>query len=106
MEFIAICIIGAIVAGVSAYTVVLINRLEHLIEETGSQIRDAEIFVKKSNDNLAEEIRSTVRAMNTNAKNTNLWVKKMQDDVKRAEANTAECMRIHALRKDYESNGE
>ena len=106
MELIIICIIGAIVAGISAYTIVIINRTEHLIKVTERQIKDAELYFKHSTDNLAEEIRSTVRAMNTNAKNTNAWVKKMQDDVKRAEANTADCMRIHALRKEYESNGE
>ena len=106
MEIIVICIIGAIVAGVSAYTVALVNKTEQLIKQTERQIRDAELYFKHSTDNLADEIRSTVRAMNTNAKNTNLWIKKMQDDVKRAESNTAECMRIHALRKEYESNGE
>ena len=101
MELIVLCIIGAAVAGMCAYMVTLINRVEELVKQTEYQINSAEMTFKQSTDYLASEIGRTVTAMNTNAKNTNAWVKKMQEDVRAAEKNTAECMRIHALRKEY-----
>ena len=105
MDGFTITIIGClllIILGMGATVVVAFRKVETILNETEKQIAGAEHTFKESTDFLASELGRTITVLNQNARNTNAWVKKMQDDVKRAENNTNECMRLHALRKNYE----
>ena len=112
MDGFTITIIGClllIILGMGATFVVAFRKVETILNETEKQIARAEKTFNDSTDFLADKIGQTIEKMDESNKRTNAWVRRItedmkqtKEDLKKAEANTADCMRIHALRKDYE----